>query len=414
MLLAARAKILDFQDIGGKPDDWSLHASQANGALLNQTLSRTLFPGDTLLFPNRTFHIMGGIISNRLISVTVRFEGTLIFSDNIHAWPRQSNGNVLECIQFNEAKNVTLTSTRKGVIDGRGERWWGIPGIGYLIREENRPRLIRFEHSEDILIENLILKNSPYWTFFANHVNNLEVRWTDIDVRRTSLDRHDLIDLTAFNTDGFDVTGRNVHIHDCNVWNQDDSIAVKDDSQNMLFERVNVSGLGLAIGSISNSVVRNITFRDCYLHHTFKGIYMKFRDGDQPGLIADVTYENIVMDEPEQWPIWIGPAQQSDSRQLCAAHPCSICWPLFSSECRIPAAATYSNITLKNVFINNPKGHPGVIIGNASNPMQNIVFDNVVVKGARKGKENYFTCRGARGAAKGKTSPVPSCFDVGN
>ena len=45
--------------------------------------------------------------------------------------------------------------------------------------------------------------------------------------RRTNEDHHGLIDLTAFNTDGFDVTGKNVWIHDCTVWAQDDCIAVK-------------------------------------------------------------------------------------------------------------------------------------------------------------------------------------------
>ena len=45
--------------------------------------------------------------------------------------------------------------------------------------------------------------------------------------RRTNEDHHGIIDLTAFNTDGFDVTGRNVWIHDCVVWAQDDCIAVK-------------------------------------------------------------------------------------------------------------------------------------------------------------------------------------------
>ena len=54
---------------------------------------------------------------------------------------------------------------------------------------------------------------------------------------------HGLVDLTAFNTDGFDVSGkelnccnhsqtldhlgRNVWIHDVAIWNQDDCIAVK-------------------------------------------------------------------------------------------------------------------------------------------------------------------------------------------
>ena len=29
-----------------------------------------------------------------------------------------------------------------------------------------------------------------------------------------------IIDMTAFNTDGFDVSGKNVWIHDCQIWNQ--------------------------------------------------------------------------------------------------------------------------------------------------------------------------------------------------
>ena len=70
---------------------------------------------------------------------------------------------------------------------------------------------------------------------------------------------------------------------------------------------------GLTIGSIGNSVVNNITFCDCYMHHTWKGIYMKFRgsDTEEGGRVSNVLYENIYMDAPEQFAIWIGPAQQS-------------------------------------------------------------------------------------------------------
>jgi hypothetical protein len=58
----------------------------------------------------------------------------------------------------------------------------------------------------------------------------------------------------------------------CNlkVWNQDDTVAVKDGSQDMLFERVTASGVGLTIGSIGSSTVRNITFRDCNMYDTYK------------------------------------------------------------------------------------------------------------------------------------------------
>ena len=40
----------------------------------------------------------------------------------------------------------------------------------------------------------------------------------------------------------------------------------------MLFERINASGVGMTIGSIGCDVVNNITFRDIYMHHTFKGM----------------------------------------------------------------------------------------------------------------------------------------------
>jgi len=231
-------------------------------------------------------------------------------------------------------------------------------------------------------------------------------------------DGHNLIDMTAFNTDGFDVQGKNVWIHDCNVWNQDDSFCVKgsaaEPSENMLFERINASGVGLTIGSIGGgAVIRNITIRDAYMHNSFKGIYMKFRGMSEAALITDVTYENIVMDEPSQVPIWIGPAQQADNKKFWEGHPCSIFWPQVPfTTCNVPALGTYANITLRNITINNPKQGPGLIYGNETNPMQNIIFDNVVVNnpGKHPWGKNYF-CKNVQGVATGNTWPVPPCFE---
>ena len=106
------------------------------------------------------------------------------------------------------------------------------------------------------------------------------------------------------------VTGNNVHIHDCRIWNQDDCISVKDGATNMLFERISCSGLGLVIGSIGASRVDNITFRDCTLPSTFKGIYMKTRWSDSGPVgpsasISNILYENIVMQAPEQYAMYV-------------------------------------------------------------------------------------------------------------
>merc|ERR1719181_2406182 len=127
----------------------------------------------------------------------------------------------------------------------------------------------------------------------------MEIRYSEIDVRWDQSDRHTYLDLQAFNTDGFDVTGQYVHIHDVTVWNDDDCICVKDDSKHMLFERIHASGLGLVVGSIGESVVQNITFKDCVMHNTVKGIYLKTRWDDRPpagedvASITDILYQNI-------------------------------------------------------------------------------------------------------------------------
>jgi len=270
------------------------------------------------------------------------------------------------------------------------------------------------------------------------------VRYTDIYAAVDDKDSHDLFplprkgDITAFNTDGFDVNGRDVWIHDCNIWNQDDCIAVKDEGQhwtteNMLFERINASGLGLAIGSICNAHVRNITFRDIRMHHTVKGIYTKFRTNAAPpliGLIEDVTYENIYIEEPEQWPIWIGPAQQSDDVEFWRGHPCSLCWPQFEMrkigfcDCGTVDDQYYRNILLKNITIVRPSYPVGIVLG-SENTIENIHFEDVKVVDPKYtdshlstwfkehgGLKQYFACSGIKNntATCKNCDPVPSCF----
>ena len=54
--------------------------------------------------------------------------------------------------------DVIFTSSGIGTLNGNGEKWWGIPGIGYLIREENRPKLLEIANSHKILVERLLFK----------------------------------------------------------------------------------------------------------------------------------------------------------------------------------------------------------------------------------------------------------------
>ena len=127
-----------------------------------------------------------------------------------------------------------------------------------------------------------------------------------------------------------------------------------------------------------------------------------------------MLYENILIEEPQQWAIWIGPAQQADNPNPCHPGPCSLCWPQDKSAvCHAPVGGLYENITLRNVTVLNPKTSPGVIFANSSNPMKNVRFEDVriISPGSKPWGDKFYFCEGvANGIATGTTDPVPPCF----
>jgi len=216
-------RLIDFErDLGGIPDDNSLATSYYNGNLLNVTLanSTTAPPGSVLTIPQKTFYLMGGIVSSGLINVTIVIDGTIKFSGDIESWPRRNTtGKVMECLDFNHVVNFTITSNLEGnyhkslgVIDGNGGSWWDIPHYnryGYLQNKDDRPRLLNIENGESVLLEKILFNNAPFWTTNLRRINNLIVRWCGVSARRTWREGgHSWFDNTAFNTDGFDISGR--------------------------------------------------------------------------------------------------------------------------------------------------------------------------------------------------------------
>ena len=92
LLLAAprpgQARVYDLErDFGAVPYSASHPATAqskvawANGAAFNTSLSK-LAPGDTLVVPNKTFHLVGGIVAKDVADVTISFDGTLVCEYN--------------------------------------------------------------------------------------------------------------------------------------------------------------------------------------------------------------------------------------------------------------------------------------------------------------------------------------------
>ena len=108
------------------------------------------------------------------------------------------------------------------------------------------------------------------------------------------------------------------------------------------------------------------------------------------------------------------PAQQSDS-----AHPCSLAWPEASpkAKCPITPFLSWRNVTMRDIRILDPQQSPGVIIGAQDNPIQQLVFDGVVVTGGgdKPWGTGGYACHGvdSTSVAIGGTTPVPPCLNGG-
>ena len=113
----------------------------------------------------------------------------------------------------------------------------------------------------------------------------------------------------ALNTDGIDVWGSDVHVHDVEITNADDCVCVKGAndgsriwSENWMIENSKASGggltltltltlkltltliltskargEGLSVGTVwsGHFITRNVTFQNIEMMHTRKGIYVK-------------------------------------------------------------------------------------------------------------------------------------------
>jgi len=129
------------------------------------------------------------------------------------------------------------------------------------------------------------------------------------------------------------------------------------------------------------------------------------------------------MKEPFWWPIWIGPQQQHEPHTKLGGG-CPLLYPLpGSTHCPTQGCSTFENITLRNIRIERPLLSPGVILGNETNPIKNLIMENVTVEASKwkpfHGKWPFhekkfpfrgrYKCKHVEGSCKG-CDPLPSCM----
>jgi polygalacturonase len=226
----------------------------------------------------------------------------------------------------NSVNLVDSTTLRGGILNGNGKGWWDdvIAGrIPKMIGDGRPPHLILITESADVHVEKLTLLNSPFWTLEVevvrveiNDINVLVDRKYQSDllarlITKGEMERKldedvgmhfpfpidDLPDWVGrrlrqpqdLNTDGIDLRGRDIYVHDCIIQNADDSVAVKplhiqpegstsilpNCTTNVTVENMVLTGFGASIGSVGptseHNCVDGVIFRNISMPGTGKG-----------------------------------------------------------------------------------------------------------------------------------------------
>ncbi|KAA0164860.1 hypothetical protein FNF31_02182 [Cafeteria roenbergensis] len=223
------------------------------------------------------------------------------------------------------------------------------------------------------------------------------------------------IPMYPLNTDGVDVAGQGIWIHDCNVTNWDDSYCVKPQtltgggsigcSQNITIEdSIVLFGVGASMGSVpphlTVNCIRDVTVRNISFTAPTKTLYVKTNGGDKgTGIIENVHYSDIHAKDGFWYPVYVGPQQQKEPNGGGDGW-----WP--PTQPRITVGnITFSNIQMEDVLW----PQPGVLRCNVTNPCRGIDMHDVTLSSSLWNASTFqWVCDQTYGAFDGLV-PLPSC-----
>jgi len=192
-------------------------------------------------------------------------------------------------ISVKNARNVTICGS--GTIDGQGLHYWeNQPELPHWIKAKpERPNaLLEVADSENIIIRDITLTNSPNWTCHILHSSDVLVQGIRI-----------INSLYAPNADGIDITGsKDVRVSDCDITTCDDGVVLKTWKNGLSCEDITVTNctietlcVALKLGTESYADYKRITFSNCAVKAASRLFAIYVRDGCT---VDGVTVSNIV------------------------------------------------------------------------------------------------------------------------
>lgn len=227
--------------------------------------------------------------------------------------------NYSPLIYGNGLENVAITGN--GKLEGNGKAWWDWaattldgrnrlyrmmvdtpPEQRIFAREEDalRSPFIQILNSRGVLVEDVYIHDSPFWTVHIAWCENVTVRGITVENQTVSP-----------NTDGVNIDACNrVLVENCTLKTMGDDMfclksgrnedgrAVGKACENVVIRNCRGIGKsrsgGIVIGSEMSSSVRNILAHDCEFEDNANCIRIKSKDG-RGGVVENIEYRNLKM-----------------------------------------------------------------------------------------------------------------------
>ncbi|KAH7679964.1 Pectin lyase fold/virulence factor protein [Dioscorea alata] len=286
-------------------------------------------------------------------------------------------------------KDVVITG-HNGTIHGQGQSWW--TKFKQKLLKHTRGPLVQLMWSRDIVISNITLRDSPFWTLHPYDCKNVTI--SDVTILAPVSG--------APNTDGIDPDScEDVVIENCYICVGDDGIAIKSGwdqygikyakpSANILIRNVivrSVVSAGVSIGSEMSGGVSNVTIENLHVWESRRGVRIKTAPG-RGGYVRDISYNNLTFDN-----VRVGIVIKTDYNE----HPDEGFDP--------KALPTIERISFKGIHGQGVRV-PVRIHGSEEIPVKNISFKDMSV-GITYKKKHIFQCSFVQGRSIGSIFPSP-------
>jgi polygalacturonase len=365
--ISAEGYIFNVTSYGAKADGITLDTKAIQSAINDAAVN-----GGRVVFPSGKY-LSGTIFMRSNVTIELIEGAVLLGSTNISDYPDtipslKSYNDVFLTQSLIYGENLhNISITGGGTIDGQGSAF-KVTTRKKPDRYKKRPYVIRFIACNNILIENISMKNSAMWMQQYLACENLTVR--GINVYNHANQNNDMIDI-----DGC----KNVIISDCFGDTDDDALTFKSTSGS-INENITVTNCVLSshcnalkfgtetIGGFNNISISNIVIKPSVskekiygLPGGIGGIVLSIVDG---GIMDGITISNVRIDGV-QTPIFLRLGNRG--RTIREGMP-------------KPSAGIMRNINISNIIANNVSSIGSSINGIPGHYIENVSLNNISIQ----------------------------------